>query len=92
MKIKKEYIILVLIILALSAYLFMRRTNRTLYELPEIPQVAQQEITRLQITKGKTNIVLNKKDEKWYIAPAEYPTDADKVKDMLNALANLTLT
>ncbi len=92
MKIKKEYIILVLIILALSAYLYMRRTDRTLYELPEIPPVAEKDLTKLEITKGKTNIVLNKKDEKWYIAPAEYPTDADKIKDMLNALADLTLT
>ena len=53
MKTKKEYIILAIIIIALSVYLVMRRSDRTLYELPEIPQVSQKEITRLEITRGK---------------------------------------
>jgi hypothetical protein len=92
MKLKKEYIILAVIIIALSVYLYKRSSDRTLYRLPEIPKVAQQDITKLQITKGKTTIVLNKKDDKWYIEPAGYPADANKVKDMLNALGNFTLT
>ncbi len=92
MKFKKEYIILVLIIVALSVYLYMRKTDRTLYELPEIPRVNEKELTKLELTKGKTIIVLNRKDDKWYIAPAEYLTDANKVKDMLNALKDLALT
>ena len=92
MKIKKEYILLAVIIVALSVYLVMRRGDRTLYELPEIPQVSQKEITRLQITKGKTIIDLNKKDNSWYIAPKEYPADTDKVKNMLDNIEKLTLT
>ncbi len=92
MKIKKEYIILAIIIIALSVYLVMRRGDRTLYELPEVPQVSQKEITRLQITKGKTIIDLNKKDNSWYIAPKEYPADADRVKNMLDNIEKLTLT
>jgi hypothetical protein len=92
MKIKKEYIILAIIIIALSVYLGMRRGDRTLYELPDIPQVSQKEITRLQISKGKTIIDLNRKDSSWYIAPKEYPADADKIKDMLENIEKLTLT
>jgi hypothetical protein len=92
MKLKKEYIILAVIIIALSVYLYKRSSDRTLYQLPEIPKVAQKDITKLQITKGKTAIVLNKKDDKWYIEPAGYPADANKVTDMLNALENFTLT
>ena len=84
MKIKKEYIILAIIIIALSVYLVMRRGDRTLYELPEMPQVSQKEITRLEITRGKTVIDLTKKDDSWYIAPKEYPADAGKVKNMLD--------
>jgi len=92
MKLKKEYIILALVIIALSAYLYTRSSDRTLYELPDIPNVAQKDITKLQITKGQTTIVLNRKDEKWYISPQEYPTDSQKVKELLNAVENLTLT
>jgi hypothetical protein len=92
MKIKKEYIILALIIIALSVYLFMRRGDRTLYELPDIPQVSQKEITRLQISRGKAVIDLNRKDSNWYLAPKEYPADADKIKNMLDNIEKLTLT
>jgi len=92
MKLKKEYIILAVIIILLSVYLYKRSSNRTLYQLPEVPKIAQKDITKLQVTKGKTSIVLNKKDDKWYIEPAEYPADANKVKEMLNALENLKLT
>ena len=53
MKIKKEYIILVLIIIVLSVYLYMRKTDRTLYELPEMPQVSEKELTKLEIAKGE---------------------------------------
>ena len=92
MKIKKEYIVLAIIIIALSVYLIMRRGDRTLYELPEMPQVPQKEITRIEITRGKAIIDLTKKDDSWYIAPKEYPADAGKVKNMLDNIEKLTLT
>jgi stage V sporulation protein SpoVS len=92
MKLKKEYLILILIIIALSVYLYMRSADRTLYELPQIPQVNEKDITKLEITKGKTVIRLSKKDEKWYIAPAEYPSDSNKIKAMLDAIKNFELT
>jgi hypothetical protein len=92
MKFKKEYIILAAIIIALSVYLVMRRNDRTLYELPEVPQISQKDITRLQITKGTTIIDLKKKDDNWFIAPKEYPTDDTKVKNMLDAIEEFTLT
>ena len=92
MKIKKEYIILAIIIIALSVYLAMRRGDRTLYELPDLPQVSQKEITRLQISRDKAIIDLNRKDSNWYLAPKEYPADADKIKNMLDNIEKLTLT
>ena len=92
MKVKKEYIILALVIIALSAYLVTRTSDRTQYQLPDVPQVAGKEISKLQITRDKTIIVVSKKDDKWYIAPEEFPADGRKVKDMLNAIENLTLT
>ena len=92
MKVKKEYIILAVVIIALTVYLVMRSSDRTQYQLPDVPQVAAQEISKLQITKGQAIIVINKKDDKWYIAPDEFPADANKVKDMLNAVEKLTLT
>ena len=92
MKVKKEYIILAIVIAALSVYLAMRTSDRTQYELPDIPPVVGKDISKLQITRDKVSIVLNKKDDKWYIAPEEYPADGGKVKNMLNAIENLAVT
>ena len=41
MKLKKEYIILALIIIGLSVYLFVRKGDRTLYELPVLAEVSK---------------------------------------------------
>ena len=92
MKIKKEYIILVLIIVGLSVYLLMREGDRSLYELPVLPEVAKNEISKIEISKGNTNIELNKRDEKWYIAPRDYPADGKLVDAMLNEFEKLTVT
>ena len=92
MKVKKEYIILAIVIVALTVYLVMRKSDRTQYELPVIPRLAANEISKLEITRDKAVIAIHKKDEKWYIGPEEYPADAGKIKNMLNAIEDLTLT
>ena len=92
MKIKIEYILLALVIIGLSAYLYYRKTDRTLYELPQIAQVAQKDITKVEIDMAATPIVLNKKDDLWYIAPQNYLADSSQVKDMLRIIADLTVT
>ena len=92
MKLKKEYIILALIIIGISVYLYMRKTDRTLYQTPDIPKIAKKDLTKLRIKKDDTSIVLNKKDNSWYIEPENYPADADKVAHMLDTIENLTLT
>ena len=92
MKIKKEYIILALVIVGLSVYLYMRKEDRNLYELPVLPEVAKVEISKIEISKGKDSIVLNKRDEKWFIAPQDYPVDGKLVDAMLNEFEKLTVT
>lgn len=92
MKLKKEYLILLLVIAALSIYLGTRSRNQTHYTLPPVAQVDSQKINRLVITKGDQPVELDKKDDKWYIGPKAYPADDIKVKNMVKAAADLTLT
>jgi hypothetical protein len=92
MKIKKEYIILGLLIIGLSVYLWVRKTDRTLYTLPVLPEVLKNEISKIEISKNATSFVLSKKDNKWYIEPQGYPADENKVEAMLAVLADLKLT
>ena len=92
MKVKKEYLILILIIAALSAYLFMRSLDRTLYQLPEIQSLDSNEITKIEISQNDDSLVLQKKDSQWYIDPPGYLADANRVKDMLRVFETFSLT
>ena len=92
MKVKKEYIILVLIIIGLSAYLLMRSSDRSLYELPELEGLQQSEINKIEISQGGNSFILKKKDNQWYLEPAGYLADKTKVNAMLNVFEALALT
>ena len=92
MKIRKEYIILIVVILALSLYLFLRKQDRTHYKVPELPSIAQPEISKIEISKKGTAITLSKKGNIWRIAPQGYPADAGKAESMLDTIEKLTLT
>lgn len=93
MKVKKEYTILILVIVALIFYLTMKSTNDSEGELPQPAEVDNVEINRIVISKksGET-VTLSKKDEKWFVEPQGYPADSVKVNNMANAIADLTIT
>ena len=92
MKMKKEYLILILIIAALSAYLLIRNSNRTLYQLPELDGLKQSEINKIEISKNGNSLILKKRDDQWYLEPAGYLADKTKVNAMLNVFETLALT
>jgi hypothetical protein len=92
MKVKKEYAILVVVIVALGLYLFFRNTDRTTYTLPELPAVKAQDLTKIEIGKGGQTVVLTRKDDGWLVAPGDYPADGALVDRMRDALAELKVT
>lgn len=92
MKVKKEYSVLAIIIVALVLYLVLRQQERTHYRLPKLPRVAGTEISKIEIRKADTSIVLSKKDNTWYIDPKGYSAESRKIRDMLTTIETLTLT
>ena len=92
MKVKKEYIILAAVILALSLYLFLRKTDRTHYELPKLPLLPRADVSKIEIAKKGAAIILNRMNGNWNIGQQGYPADTAKVKNMLGIIENLTLT
>jgi hypothetical protein len=93
MKIKKEYIILAVLIVALSLYLILHKGDRTEYELPVLQALPVADVNRIEIAKpGGSVIALERKDDKWVISPEGYPADAGKVSVILETIGNLTLT
>jgi hypothetical protein len=92
MTVKKEYIILVLIIIALALYLSFRRADVTHYTLPELPDVNRQDISKIEITRAGETILLERKDGGWILTPMGYPADMVKVETMIEVLDKLTLS
>ncbi len=92
MKIRKEYILLVAIILFLSVYIFLRKPDRTHYQLPKLPEIAAKSINKIEIKGPNGTVALKKKDKVWIIEPKGYPADAAKIKDMLDIADKLTIT
>ena len=92
MTLKKEYLILAVVILALGLYLFFRSTDRTTYTLPELTSVTAEKVTKVIIEKNDQKIELTRKDKGWQVSPGNYPADPDLVKRMLDSLAKLRLT
>jgi hypothetical protein len=92
MKIKKEYLILGAVILALAVYLYQRSTDRTHYSLPAVPALSAADINKIQLTRATETVVLVRKDGRWRIDPAGYPVDPKLAQEMLGTLSGLTLT
>jgi hypothetical protein len=91
MKIKKEFIILGIVVCGLLLYVFQRKTDRINYQLPSISPVAEKEITKIELQKGTAPIVIKKEDDNWYIDPQGYLADDNKIKGMLEGIADLFL-
>jgi hypothetical protein len=92
MRIKKEYLVLVAVIIALSLYLILRNPDRTQYQLPQLPDVSRMDVTKIEISKKGSSIELKMKDDIWRIAPQEYPANADRIRNLLDIMDKLSLT
>lgn len=93
MTIKKEYLILAALIVALSLYVYFRQQDRTHYELPVLEEVPPSEIVKIEISKAQAlGVTLTRQEEGWALLPEAYPADPAKVTVMLETLRNLTLS
>lgn len=96
-KMKKEYIILIGIILILCTYLFVHKDNRDNYSLPQIPKIETKEITGIDIIKNQKQISFSRDQKVWTLTDKtaeemNYPADPFMIDKMLNALKSLKLT
>ena len=92
MKLKIEYLILVVVILALSMYLVLHKRDRLQYGLPELHKLMKKEITKIQISKQDTAVLLSRKGNVWQIVPEGYQAEGSQVENMLDVIEALTLT
>jgi hypothetical protein len=88
---RREYIVLGAVIVALVLYIAFKNTNRTHYELPKIAQIDKPAITKIVISRGDSTLTLERRNDTWFIDPQAYPADQSAVDRMLDALAKFRL-
>lgn len=90
--IKKEFIILGVIIVILLGYLLMQNKDKVHYKVPALETIEKENIDKVEIKKKDQTISLVKKDSQWLIQSHGYPTDAKKLDTIINTIIQLTLT
>ncbi len=91
MKIKKEYVILGVVIFTLAGYLLVKKNNSLHYTLPKTPVIAKNDISKLDLEMSGKEITLDKKDGNWFIMPGTYPADKDKMNRIINAITGFSI-
>ncbi|RJP75977.1 MAG: DUF4340 domain-containing protein [Desulfobacteraceae bacterium] len=89
---KKEYIILAVIIAALTLYLVFHKPDNIHYQLPRLSVIQQNVISKIEIIKDGKTLGLIKKDDKWRIVPEQYPADTEMIRRMLDVIDDLAVT
>ncbi len=89
---KKEYLILILIIVILGGYLVLKKEDGRHYTLPKPPSVDTEKIDRLTVEKKEQTVVFNRTASGWVVTEQAYPADDRKVEKMLNVMSGLTLS
>ena len=92
MRIKKELVILIIVIILLSIYLTLRSRDRTHYSLPELSELSREEITKIEIARSEGSIFLQKEEDTWNIIPQKWPVEDYIVGNMLEAMEELKVT
>lgn len=93
MRIKKEYVVLLAVIISAGLYLYLKERDRLNYQLPEPARLEITGIAKIEIIQPRTGAVtLEKADGRWRLADTGYPADEAQTGDMVEALAGLTLT
>ena len=92
MKSKKEYIILIAVAIVLVLYLVLHQSDRTLYQLPEMPDLSDKEISRLEIQTPDETIELKKEAGQWVIKPQDYKAAENKIDKMIDTIKDFKLT
>lgn len=89
---KKEVLILIVIIVALAGYLAFKKQDRRHYTLPDPPAVNTEKIDRLTVEKKDRTLDFTRTDSGWKVTEHAYPADGAGVRQMLDTLSGLTLS
>lgn len=87
----KKYILLAVIIIAAGWYMTHKKSGQANYNLPDIPGIQTEDLTKIMISKAGTTLTLEKNKSRWQILPDGYPADQEKVTDIIKTIEALNI-
>ena len=92
MKIRKEAVILGILIVVLSLYLIFNERDRSLYDLPVLKPISTSELSKMTIESSEDSIVFIRRAGAWVVNEEGYPGDETSIDRVADVVANLRLT
>lgn len=92
MKIRKEAVILGIVIVLLSLYLIFNKRDRSLYELPDLKPISASKISKMTLDSPEGSIAFIRKAGAWVVNEEAYAGDKSSIDGVANIVANLRLT
>ncbi len=89
---KKEYLILIILILGLSAYLVLKQDNQVHYDLPELAAIEAKDIDRIEIDKNDNTLVLSKGKDRWTIGEDAYLVSQSAIDNIMDVVTELHIS
>ena len=87
---KKEYLLLVVAIVALAALLAYQKKGKTNYQLPQLASI-DVSVNRLLVKEADRETELRQVDGSWVVGPKSYRADNNRAAKMVTEIRNLQL-
>ncbi len=91
MKIKKEYILLLVIVVASALYLFFQRDSRINYEIPKFDKITKDEILKISIQDSNNSLEVKKEGDGWQLLPEGYKGDNPAIDSLVSQIVDITI-
>ena len=89
---KKEYFLLILAIIVLSAYLFFHNKNQDNYLLPEISNIDKAKIESIEIIQNNKTINCFKDNGGWVVTENKFQANENTILEMVASISDLAIT
>lgn len=91
-KVKKEYLVLLIIVIGLSLYLVTKDDNGGDIEIPELKEINKDSIQKIEINSSKGNLSLKVNKKVWSLEPEGYPVLENKTETMVKLLSKTDIS
>ena len=89
---KKEFLILIAVIIMAGGYLFLHKEDQNTVKLPEIQKIDTSKITEMIIESSLGSIQFTKKEDNWVLTEKAFPADAASIQNMMDTFKSFRLT